>query len=161
MALHTETVDLTAIVRTAVGRLDEVIARSGSQVCIQVADEPVLGCWDTSALEQVVTNLLTNAIKFGERRPITITVDRLGDTARVIVADRGIGIPEDRLPHIFERFERAVSAREYGGLGLGLFIVHGIVEAFGGSIRVESRSGEGSTFTVELPCTGPNQDAPP
>ena len=74
-----------------------------------------------------------------------------------MVEDRGIGIPEERLPHIFERFERAVSAREYGGLGLGLFIARSIVEALGGSIAARSSQGVGSTFTVELPCAGPSE----
>jgi signal transduction histidine kinase len=71
------------------------------------------------------------------------------------VQDHGIGIPTDRLPHIFGRFERAVSAREYGGLGLGLYIVHEIVSALGGSVRVDSTPGVGTRFTVYLPCSGP------
>jgi signal transduction histidine kinase len=72
--------------------------------------------------------------------------------ARLVVADQGIGIAPDRLPHIFERFERGVSVKSYGGLGLGLYITLQIVEAHGGSIRVESTPGRGSIFTVEFPC---------
>ena len=75
--------------------------------------------------------------------------------------DHGTGIAPDRVPHIFERFERGVTARQYGGLGLGLYIVKGIVDAFGGVIHVESKLDEGSSFTVELPLAGPPTKASP
>jgi signal transduction histidine kinase len=102
-------------------------------------------------VEQVVTNLLSNAIKYGAGRPIEIRVDGDENTARLTVRDRGIGIPPDHQARIFERFERAVSTSDYGGFGLGLWIVRQIVEAHGGQIHVTSTPGQGSAFTVELP----------
>ena len=109
-----------------------------------------MGNWDRARLDQVVTNLLGNAIKFAPGKSIEIATTAHEDRAHLVVRDHGIGIPADRLPHIFGRFERAVSAAHYGGLGLGLYIVQEIVAAHGGSVRVESAPGAGSTFTVEL-----------
>jgi signal transduction histidine kinase len=111
-----------------------------------------VGRWDPSRLEQVVTNLIMNAIKFGAGRPIEIRVGQRDGVARLVIEDHGIGIDPDRLPHVFERFERAVPWANYGGLGLGLYITGWIVRAHGGSIHVESVLGQGSRFTVELPC---------
>jgi signal transduction histidine kinase len=106
-------------------------------------------------LEQVVTNLLSNAIKFGTGHPIDVRIRDVGGAAELTVRDYGIGIDPARLPHIFERFERAVSAVHYGGLGLGLYLARTIVESHGGTIRAESQLGEGSTFTVRLPSHAP------
>jgi signal transduction histidine kinase len=109
------------------------------------------GRWDRLRLEQVIVNLLTNAVKFGERNPIEVTIERCGDLARIEVRDKGIGIPPEDHERIFGRVERAVPAEHYGGLGIGLYIAEQIVHAHGGTISVESAPGEGSTFTVELP----------
>lgn len=154
LELSLSEVDLAAVVRGAAERFSEDLARSGCQVTIR-ADEDVIGRWDAARLEQVVVNLITNAIKYGDKRPIEIAVGGEAGTASLVVRDHGIGIPADRLPHIFARFERAVSARAYSGLGLGLYIVRTIVEAHGGSVRAESTLGSGSTFTVELPRASP------
>jgi signal transduction histidine kinase len=111
----------------------------------------VPGLWDRARLEQVVTNLLSNAVKYGRGQPIEVAVMGADDRARLVVRDQGIGIAPEHLSRIFERFERAVSAHNYGGLGLGLYIVRQIVEAHGGAIHVTSTPGEGSTFVVDLP----------
>ena len=100
-----------------------------------------------------MTNLLANAIKFGAGRPIEVVVRDAGQAVELQVRDHGIGIAADHLSKIFDRFERAVSSTHYGGLGLGLYLARSIVEAHGGAITVESRMGEGSTFTVRLPRT--------
>jgi predicted ATPase/signal transduction histidine kinase len=150
LALELDDVDLAAVVRDVVERFEGELSRTGTRVAVRTV--PVVGRWDRSALDQVVTNIVSNALKFGAGKPIDLRVEAVDGTARLVVADRGIGIPSDRLPHIFERFERAVSARQYGGLGLGLYIARAIIEALGGSI--EARSGgpqEGATFTVQLP----------
>ncbi|WP_437601168.1 AAA family ATPase [Sorangium sp. So ce590] len=154
LELHVEPVDLAEVVDEVVARLDERVAQSGSLVSVR-AEPSVVGSWDRSRLEQVVSNLLDNALKFGAGKPIEITVARKDGTAELVVQDQGIGIPAGRLPHVFERFERAVSSRHFGGLGLGLHVVKSIVEALGGAVRADSRLGEGARFTVELPCEPP------
>ncbi|WP_437963900.1 AAA family ATPase [Sorangium sp. So ce260] len=154
LELHVEPVDLAKVVNDVLERLAERIAQSGSPVSVR-AEPSVVGSWDRSRLEQVVSNLLDNALKFGAGRPIEVSVAQKDGTAELVVQDQGIGIPPGRLPHVFERFERAVSSRHFGGLGLGLHVVKTIVEALGGAVRGDSRLGEGSRFTVELPCEPP------
>jgi signal transduction histidine kinase len=92
-----------------------------------------------------------NAIKYGAGTPVHIEASATGNRATLVVRDRGIGIEPEALPRLFGRFERAVSGRHYGGLGLGLYITRQIVEALGSTVRVASAPGEGAVFTVELP----------
>ena len=148
-------VDLTAVVREVVQRFGLDLAKSGCSVSVH-DDGPAVGRWDRSRLDQVVTNLLANAIKFAAGKPIEIHIEADAGTARLIVKDLGIGIDPAQTARIFERFGRAVSAKHYGGLGLGLYISRSIVAAHGGSIHVTSQPGAGTTFTVELPCA-PNK----
>ena len=148
--LDLEPLDLSAVAREAAARFRDDLARAGCTLEIR-ADGACHGEWDRLRLEQVVMNLLSNAAKYGAGRPIEIEVDGSETTARFSIRDHGIGIPAEHQARIFERFERAVSDRHYGGLGLGLWIVRQIVDAFGGTIAVESKAGEGSTFTVLLP----------
>jgi predicted ATPase/signal transduction histidine kinase len=155
MHLQLEEIDLAAITRDVVEHFSKESAHSSSLLLLRAAPR-VIGRWDRIRIEQVVTNLLANAIKFGNRKPIEVSVSAEGDSALLTVQDHGIGIAPDRLPHIFERFERAVSAREYGGLGLGLYIAREIVSALGGAIRVDSTPGAGTRFTVQLPRAGPS-----
>ncbi len=149
LELDVEDVELGATVREALGAIEDEAAQSGSQ--IQVRGEPVHGYWDRLRISQVVTNLLSNAVKYGGGKPVEVEFGSRGDHAVLTVRDHGIGIDPADQPQIFERFERAVSSRNYGGLGLGLYIVKRIVEAHGGTIRVESKTGEGAAFLVELP----------
>jgi predicted ATPase/signal transduction histidine kinase len=153
--LHLEQIDLTQVVRECVERLEHQLALAKCPLSLR-AEEPILGYWDRDRLAHVVTNLLTNAIKFGSGRPVHVSVEEELGSARVVVQDYGIGIEPARLSSIFDRFERGVSAEHYGGLGLGLYIVREIITALGGSVRAESRLGEGSLFTVELPSAGPS-----
>jgi signal transduction histidine kinase len=127
------------------------MTEAGCELSYQAPLRPVTGNWDRLRLEQVVTNLISNAIKYGPRKPIELRIEQSDGTARLTVRDQGIGISEHDQARVFEPFERAVSVRHYGGFGLGLWITRKIVEAHGGAIRVQSRPGEGSTFVVELP----------
>jgi len=151
--------DLAALVRDVAENFEFDLAQAGCRLVI-VSPRTVLGSWDGHRLEQVVTNLLANAIKFGTGRPIELTVRDAGEVAELEVTDHGIGIEADRLPKIFDRFERAVSTAHYGGLGLGLYLARSIVESHGGTIGVISQAGEGSSFTVRLPRAGPPAVAP-
>jgi signal transduction histidine kinase len=151
LVLELEEVDLARLVRTVVAGFDKQLARAGCRLAL-VAAAPVVGRWDDLRLEQVVSNLLGNAAKFGAGQPIEIQVARSGDVATLSVTDHGIGIDPAHHDRIFNCFERGVSAQHYGGLGLGLYVCRSIVEAHGGYIAVASELGRGSTFTVELPC---------
>ncbi|AUX39628.1 protein kinase [Sorangium cellulosum] len=143
-------VELAALTREVVERMSGQLADARCRTQVEL-DEPVVGHWDPSRLEQVLINLLSNAMKYGAGGPIHVAVRRQADRALLVVRDHGIGIAEADQARIFERFERAVSIRNFGGLGLGLYIVRWIVTAHGGSIRVESKPGAGATFVVELP----------
>jgi len=150
LQLELEEVDLAEVVREVAARAGTELVRVGSALSI-TADGRVVGTWDRSRLEQLVGNLLLNAIKYGLGRPIEVIVRGGPSTATLVVRDHGIGIAPDKQRAIFDPFERAVSGRHYGGLGLGLYICRSIVSALGGTIVVESEPDRGSTFTVELP----------
>lgn len=150
LELALEEVELGALTRDVLEQHRDDLAKAGCELSFRARGQS-LGRWDRVRLEQMVGNLLSNAVKFGAGRPIEVEVDGEGETVRLTVRDHGIGIPPEDQSRIFERFERAVSVRHYGGLGLGLWITRQIAEALGGHISVASASGEGSTFTVELP----------
>jgi PAS domain S-box-containing protein len=147
-ALAMKDADLAELTREAVERVREQVETTGSTLTLDVPAK-VPGRWDPVRLEQVVANLVINASKFGQGKPITVSVEADNDRARISVTDQGIGIAAPDLERIFERFERISSSS--GGLGLGLFIARRIVQAHGGRILVHSSVGNGATFTVELP----------
>jgi len=160
LAFHFESVSLGEVVRDVATRLDPELIRSGSSLAL-VTEENVVGKWDKFRIDQIVQNLLSNAIKFGLGKPIEVTIGAHDGRARLIVRDAGLGIERDAIARLFKPFERAVSERHYGGLGLGLHITRTIVEAMGGSINVDSEPGKGSVFTVELPADEePSDDGP-
>ncbi|HEX6766864.1 MAG TPA: ATP-binding protein [Polyangiaceae bacterium] len=150
LELEPEELELAELVHDVVERLRDEAAGMGSQIQFEAAS-PAAGRWDRLRIEQVVTNLLSNALKYGEGHPISVRVSASDGSAEVSVRDRGMGIAEPDLERIFDRFERAANRRAPGGLGMGLYITRQIVEAHRGSIHVESRTGEGSLFRVELP----------
>jgi PAS domain S-box-containing protein len=152
--LSLEPVDLSEIVRDLTERLHSELQLARCALELEAAPG-VSGLWDRTRLEQVVANLLTNAMKYGKGKPVRVTVGSRDDRATLSVQDFGIGIAAEDQARIFERFERAVSMRTYGGLGLGLYLTRQIVEAHGGTIHVASELGKGSTFTVELPRAAP------
>jgi signal transduction histidine kinase len=154
--LTLEEVDLASVVREVASRFEAQAAQARSSLHVS-ASVPIVGHWDRLRLEQVVANLLSNAVKYGAGTPVDVEASVTGDQAVLIVRDGGIGIPPEALPRLFGRFERAVSGRNYGGLGLGLYITRQIVEALGGTVRVESTPGQGATFTVTLPLKAPGE----
>ena len=149
-ALELDEMDLTGVVRDVATRFHAPAARAGSTIEIE-ASAPVFARTDRLRVEQAITNLVDNAIKYGLGKPIRVSCGADADRALISVSDQGIGI--DPLDHgrIFDRFERAVSDRSYGGLGLGLFITRAVAAALGGSVRVESAPGRGARFTLALP----------
>jgi signal transduction histidine kinase len=119
------------------------------------APAPVVGAWDRSRMDTILTNLLSNAMKYGGQQPIDLTIKSNGTKALLAVEDYGIGIAEADQARIFERFERAVPSKHYGGFGIGLWVTRQIVEEHGGRIVVTSAPGRGSRFDVELPTEIP------
>lgn len=148
--LSVEVLDLSTVVSSIAEQFQSQAQRTGSSLTV-VAPYPVVGQWDRARLEQVIVNLISNALKYGAGKPVSVEVLQQGDVGTVIVRDAGIGIGREDLGRIFNRFERAVSERHYGGFGLGLWIVREIVQSMGGTIRVASTLGEGSQFEIELP----------
>ncbi|WP_375769037.1 MEDS domain-containing protein [Archangium gephyra] len=155
LALTCEELDLVEVVREVVERFAQQAAKAGSAVEV-VAEGRVVGRWDRLRLEQVMTNLLSNALKYGAGKPVHVAVRGEPERAVLVVRDEGIGIEPEHLERIFGKFERAVSGRHYGGLGLGLYITRQIVQALEGTIEVESELGHGSTFRVVLPRRTPS-----
>ncbi|NBD09845.1 sensor histidine kinase [Corallococcus silvisoli] len=150
LELVLEPLELGALVREVAERFEPEYVRAGTPLELALGPE-VRGQWDRLRLDQVLTNLMSNALKYGRGNPVRVSLAVEDGRARVRVRDGGIGIAKEHLPRLFHRFERAVSERNYGGFGLGLWIARQIVEAMGGRIEVDSVLGEGSTFRLELP----------
>jgi signal transduction histidine kinase len=145
-----EDVDLAMVAREIVERFSAEGELCGSQVSLQ-APQPVRGRWDRERIDQIFTNLVSNALRYGLGQPIEVVVGYHGDNASIVVADHGIGIPADEQNSIFDRFERGRTTRQVGGLGIGLWIVREAVDSLVGTVRVVSAVGAGATFTVLLP----------
>jgi len=136
--------------------IDDVVEREGSawSRVEMVCEGPVVASVDAPRFEQVITNLVENGLKYSpEGGEVRVTLARAGDEARITVEDHGIGISQEDVPLVFERFHRGrnVDDRRFAGMGLGLYITRGIVEQHGGRTWVESTPGQGSTFYVSLP----------
>ncbi|MGI8689273.1 MAG: ATP-binding protein [Thermomicrobiales bacterium] len=152
LELHKSEVELTHMVRQCVDEAEDVAERH--RVRVELPDRPIIGWWDSDRICQVIQNLVSNAIKYSpEDDEVVVRVEDCGDQARASVSDRGIGIPAEALPRLFDRFYRAenVQAGSIKGLGLGLYIAKSLVEAHGGTMTVESTLGKGSTFILTLP----------
>jgi signal transduction histidine kinase/FixJ family two-component response regulator len=148
--IRREEVDLSLVTSDVVSRFRQQVELAGGTLDL-FAPEAIVGNWDRLRIEQVVTNLISNALKYGRGRPIGIRAEHVDGRARLTVKDNGIGIATEDVQRIFDRFTRASGSRNYAGLGLGLYIVKQIVDRLGGTVSVDSELGVGSTFTVELP----------
>ena len=147
--------DLQAMLGRVVGNLNLQAQAAGSTITLH-ADQPVTGCWDEFRIEQVVTNLLTNALRYGNGKPVEVSLVLLGGSVAIHVRDQGKGIPAKDQQRIFDPFERAVGQDDSTtGLGLGLYITRQLVQAHGGTISVQSREAEGAQFSVTLPLAVP------
>jgi signal transduction histidine kinase len=148
-----EHADLVEVLRSAVERLGDQASRTGSSLRLE-EHGPLPGDFDVSRVDQVVTNLVSNAIRYGRGKPILVRASGEDGRARFSVEDGGIGIAPEHHAHIFQQYGRAAPATNYAGLGLGLWISRQLVEAMGGTVSFRSEVGVGSVFTVELPRNG-------
>ncbi len=145
-----EELDLSELVDQTLERYREQLLIAKCEVRLNL-ERPLRGNWDSMRTEEVIINLLTNAMKYGAGKPIQVVTRDDNGTAAIEIRDYGIGISKQDQERIFGRFERAASLKSYGGLGLGLYISKMFAEAQGGSIQVESEPGHGATFIVKLP----------
>jgi signal transduction histidine kinase len=150
LLIHLEEVDLARLLGDLLTSLSADLARAGCTVTVS-APRTLVGRWDRGRIEQVLGNILSNAMKFGAGRPIEVDVDATEETVRIAVRDHGIGISAEDQARIFGRFERAVPTRHFGGLGLGLYTSLQILRAHQGSLHVDSREGQGAQFVIDLP----------
>jgi PAS domain S-box-containing protein len=150
LRLDLEELDLTAAMKHVLARIEGSLGQAHCPVELS-AEAEVWGRWDALRIEQVMENVILNAAKYGAGQPIEIVVSGGEHGAWFEVTDHGIGMPEGELERIFDKFERLAPLSNYGGFGLGLWIVRQIVEAHGGRIDVWSQPGQGSRFTVQLP----------
>lgn len=157
LALNPERFNLCDLVRDVVDRMAPQFEDKGFPPVRLELCEDAFGIWDSFRLEQVLNNLLSNALRYGESRQVHVSVDAHGSQVRHQVWDQGKGLAPEAIGRIFERYERAVEKSDVSGLGLGLYISRRIVEAHGGRIHVESEPGMGACFTVDLPASAPHE----
>lgn len=151
MSLTREETDLVAITNQITQSFSEMLKRKKYKIKINAA-APVVGKWDKGRIEQAVTNLVSNATKYGNGKPIEINISKNGNQAKFSIKDQGIGIPSSEQKVIFDLFKRASGPGEYKkGLGVGLFITSQIITIHGGKIKISSAPEKGTTFTIELP----------
>jgi signal transduction histidine kinase len=137
----------------AAGEVVDTLARDASKArCeVTVVGEPVVGRWDRLRVDQVLTNLLSNAFRYAPGKPVSVRIEPGELGARFTVEDHGPGIAAEDVDRIFDRFERGSASAPHGGLGLGLFISREIVQAHGGTLGVVTAGGSGAAFVVDLP----------
>jgi signal transduction histidine kinase len=149
LVLDLATCDLGDLAREVVERFESQADTVGSELRLHAGR--LAGCWDRMRIDQVITNLVSNALKYGAGKPVEVTVDERDGAAVLVVRDQGVGIAPESQDRIFDRFERAANTYPVSGLGLGLWIAKRLVEAHGGKITVKSAPAAGATFTVTLP----------
>ena len=160
--IFAEDFDVASVVRDVATTVEGLIAKKGNALALDLPDGLGTAHTDVTKLRQCLINLLSNAAKFTENGRITLSVTRVGDALRFAVADTGIGMSAEQVSKLFERFAQADASttRRFGGTGLGLAISRAFAEMLGGAITVESRQGEGTTFTLTLPQQFSGTDTP-
>ncbi len=156
LRLERSEVDLSETVKRVIEEHQPMLVRAGSELTARIEDS-IIGFLDAVAFTQIVENLISNAIKYGQCKPIEVTLTSARDQAELTVCDHGIGIGLEDRERIFQRFERAVQRKSHTGFGLGLWVSRRLTEAMGGSIGVIGQKGAGSLFTVTLPLKGTNR----
>jgi PAS domain S-box-containing protein len=142
--------DLGEVVKEVVERFSEDASNARCELRLKIIEGVNLPL-DRFRLDEAIGNVISNAIKYGAGKPIEVELRTDDSKATLVVQDRGIGIPVEDLSRIFGRFERTTISRNYGGLGLGLYIANQVIEQHDGSIRAESRSGGGARIVIDLP----------
>lgn len=150
LALQMKRSDLSEICREVLARFNDQLANQNIAIEQAILDKILIQC-DPYRIEQVITNLMTNAIRYGEKKPINFCLKQVGQNAVLSIQDFGRGIDPIDHDRIFNRFERAIGPTDISGLGLGLYISRQIAEEHGGQIKVESQLGQGSTFIFTIP----------
>lgn len=159
LSIRPDETELSTLLARIVGDLTAQAAAAGTTITLN-ADEHVQGMWDEFRIEQVIVNLLTNAIRYGQQKPIEVSLVKTASSARIYVKDQGAGISAEDQARIFEPFERGAGNNVSAGLGLGLYISRQLVEAHNGTISVQSNPGHGTVFTVALPLSPEHHLAP-
>jgi signal transduction histidine kinase len=154
LLLHSTKCDVTETLLSEVNRFKEIFSSKNIPFFTTI-EENMKGHCDSVRIQQVISNLLTNAMKFSKNNPVHLTAGKRGDLLVIEVIDKGIGISQEDMQRIFSPFERAVSDKNFGGLGLGLYISKQIIESHGGRILVEGQLDVGTKFSVELPILQP------
>lgn len=157
LSIRPASFDLCQLVSGLVENFAAQAAAAESSISLHTGPE-LIGCWDEFRIEQVIANLLTNALRYGAKAPVQVRVFEEQGLACVQVRDHGIGISAENQQRIFQQFERVSSSQSSAGLGLGLYISEQIVLAHGGSISVSSTEGQGATFSVRLPLVRSPQE---
>jgi len=156
--LNPQRLDLGDVLRRLIDYLGPAAARARCELSLHTEGD-LVGRWDQMRIEQAVIHLVSNALKFGFGKPVQLELRRKGDEVWLDVRDHGPGVPPADMDRIFGRFERSSASLNSGGLGLGLYFIHEIAAAHGGSISVENVPGEGACFQLRLPVRPPS--APP
>ena len=150
--------ELSSVVKRAVAQVSSQAATAGTVITLK-ADAEIAGCWDEFRIQQVIVNLLNNAIRYGQGKPVTVTLSAANERACIEVRDQGTGIAPADQKRIFQQFERGQDNADAPGFGLGLYISQQLVEAHGGTIELVSEAGKGAVFTVHLPLAVPAEIA--
>ena len=150
ITIEPEETNLSDIVKDVVEKIPSGMNKPDYPIRLD-ARSTLVGTWDKVRIEQAVSNLISNAMKYGRDNPVEVKLQKSNGHAKLTIKDHGIGIPKHEQTRVFSRFQRGKNSNKNGGLGVGLYITNQIIKAHHGTISLKSKEGKGSTFTVELP----------